>query len=88
MSPSDDRRGAPDRARRAVECREHAVTGHVDLVPAKARELGAHEAMVLGEQVLPGAVAEFGRLGSGADDVGEEQGGEHAVGLHLFLNIR
>jgi hypothetical protein len=75
-------------ARRAVERREDAVAGHVDLVPAKASELRAHEAMVLGEQVFPAAVAEFRRLLRGSDDVSEQKCREHAVRLHLLSNTR
>src|SRR5262245_42552499 len=81
-----DCRCAPDRARGAVEGRKDAVARHVDLASAKARELRAHEAMVLGEQVLPGAVAELRGSRGGADDVGEQERCEHAIGLHLLLN--
>src|SRR5919204_3812731 len=36
------------------------------------------------EQLAPGAVAELSRLRRRADDVGEENGGEHAVRLALL----
>ena len=40
------------------------------------------------EQFLPGAIPELRRLRRRADDVGEEEGGEHAIGLHVCLNTR
>jgi hypothetical protein len=44
--------------------------------------------MVVGEQLLPGAVAHLGRLRGGADDVGEKERGEHAVRLDLVPSTR
>ena len=54
-----DRARTPDCARRAVEAREEAVAGGVDLSPAKTRELATPEGVVLSEQVAPPAVAEL-----------------------------
>src|SRR5438445_9874419 len=54
-----DRTRTPDRPRWAVEAREEAVTGGVDLPPAKTRELTTHEGVVLSEQVAPPAIAEL-----------------------------
>src|SRR5215207_1581679 len=58
--PAADRRGAADPAARALEGRQEAVAGRVDLVAAEALELVAHEAMVGVEQVPPAAVAQLG----------------------------
>src|SRR4029453_8282529 len=77
----DDRAGTADRARRSVERGEEAVTGGVELLPAEPHELSPHQRVVLGEQVAPTAVAELDQFRRRADDVGEENGREHAVGL-------
>ena len=77
----DDARAAADRARRSVEGREEPIAEGLDLPPAKARDLLAQQAVVLIEQLAPAAVAELsGPLGR-ADDVGEQDGREDAVGL-------
>jgi hypothetical protein len=79
----DDRVRTADGPRRPVEGREEAVSGCVHLRSAEADELAADELVVALEEVAPGAVAERGRLLAGADDVGEEHRGEHAVRLGL-----
>ena len=72
---------AADRACGAVEGGEEAVPGRVDLVAAEALELAADGNTVGLEQLAPAAVAEVsGELGR-ADEVGEEDRREHAVGL-------
>ena len=68
-------------ARGAVERREEAVTGGVDLAAAVALELAADDRVVAVEQVAPGAVAERDCAVGRPDDVGEDDGREHAVGL-------
>ena len=49
--------------------------------PRKRASWRAHDGVVPLEQLAPAAVAELGRLCGRADDVGEEDGREHAVGL-------
>ena len=39
--------------------------------------------MVLGQELTPAAVAQLGQLHRRADDVGEQNGGQHAIGLDL-----
>ena len=73
----DDRLGTADRARGTVEGREEAVG--VELLTAVPGELPANRRMMAREQVAPRAVAELGSPLRRADDVGEEDGGEHAV---------
>src|SRR5436309_410353 len=51
-----DRTRAADRTRGAVERREEAVAGSVDLDTAITRELSTHELVVLLEQLAPPAV--------------------------------
>ena len=75
----DDRLGAADRPRRAVEGREEAVAGRVLLLAAVARQLAADEGVVTLEQLAPGTVAELGRPRVEPDDVGEEHGREDRV---------
>ena len=48
--------------------------------------LRAHEPVVTREHLLPRAVADVGRLRRRPDDVGEEQRGEHPVGLHVVTH--
>src|SRR5919108_2201626 len=56
--PIANRAGAADGARRAVECREEAVAGGVDLTAAGALELGSHDGVVRRAQVAPRRVTE------------------------------
>src|SRR4029077_12615742 len=74
-----DRPSATNRARWAVERGEEPVAGRVELTAAKARELSSYTRMVLGDQLAPAAVAEVGQSGGGADDVGEQDRGKHAI---------
>ncbi len=69
------------RPRRAVEAGEEAVAGGVDLAAGKPNQLSAHQRVVLLEEFAPSAVPEFGQLRGGAHDVGEQDGGENAIGL-------
>ena len=71
---------AAHRAGRAVEGGEEAVAERLDLLAAVAGERGAHERVMAVEQLAPAAVADLrGPLGR-ADDVREQDGGEHALG--------
>ena len=79
-----DRTGTADRARRAVEAREEAVAGDVELRTAKADEFAADECVMALEQLPPGTIAELSRLRRRADDVSEENRGEDAVRLSLL----
>ena len=76
-----DRVGAPHRTRRPVETREEAVTGRVDLASAKADELLPDERVMSLNQIAPARVSQFRCALRGADDVGEEQRREDAIGL-------
>jgi Acyl-CoA dehydrogenase, C-terminal domain len=71
--------GAPttDGAGGAVEGSEGAVTGEFLLVAGEPRELMAQGVVVPVEHRAPGPVADGGDPVDGADDVGEQQGGEH-----------
>ena len=80
-----DRAGAADRARRTVEAGEESVAGRVDLDAAMAHQLLAHELMMLLQHVSPTAVTERGGTLARADDVGEQNGREHAVRFHFLL---
>src|SRR5919197_928590 len=76
-----DRVGGADRPRRPVECGEEAVPRGVDLLPAEPDELDPNGLVVRLEQLAPAPVAELHRALRRADDVGEEDGCEDAVGL-------
>src|SRR5207247_9772508 len=72
---------APNRPRRAVERREEAVAGGVDLFAPRSHQLAPNEGMVALEQFSPPRVAYFHRCHGGANDVGEHHRGQHPVGL-------
>ena len=48
-------------------------------MPVEAFELGAHDRVVLLEQLGPALVADFDRVLGRLDDVGEDDRGEHSV---------
>lgn len=57
------------------------VSGGVDLSSAEAIELRADDAIVVGEQLLPGGVSESLGGASGVDDVRHEEGRDDALVL-------
>ena len=76
-----DRERAADGARRTVERGEEPVAGGVDLAAAKPLELAPNRGVVRAEELAPAAIAELHGPLRRADDVGEENRGEDAVGL-------
>src|SRR5205085_8896475 len=74
-----DRTTAANGARRPVERSQEAVARRVDLPSAEPRELAAHGLVMRLEQVPPAPVAELARALGRADDVGEQNRGEHAL---------
>jgi hypothetical protein len=74
-----DRDRAADRAARTVEGGEHPVTERLDQPPTVSLHLVAHELVVFLQQRAPGSIAELSRTPGRADNVGKEDGGEHAV---------
>ena len=70
-----------DRTRRAVESGEEAVTGGVNFTSAPARQLPPHRRLMLSKQVTPAAVAEPRGALCRADDVGEEDRRQYAIGV-------
>jgi hypothetical protein len=76
-----DRAGAADRSSRPVEAGEEPVTGRIELPSVIADELSTDDRVVPLEELAPCPVAELHRLLRRADDVGEEDGGKHAVRL-------
>ena len=73
--------GAADGRAGSVEGRQEAVAGGIDLAPTEPCELLAHDGVVLVEEGAPTGVTELGGAGGGADDVGEEDGGEPSIGV-------
>ena len=77
----DDRqRAAVREARRAVEDDQEAVADRLDLAPVEAVDLVADRGVVRGQEVGPLGVAELRCAVGRADDVGEEDGQQRAVG--------
>ena len=90
----DDCRRASHRAGGAVEGGQEPVSGRIDLPTTKSGQLFADERMVPFEQVPPGSIADRARVLRRADDVGEHDGGEHAIVVggrtnpgHELLNL-
>jgi hypothetical protein len=79
-----DRRGAADGADRPVEAGEEAVAGRIHLNPAEARKLPADGSVVLVQKLAPAAVAKLRHHLGRADDVREQYGRQHPIGLELF----
>src|SRR5262249_21347403 len=84
---ADRTRGAHS-TRGPVEGREKSVTGRIDFAAAESIELSANNGMVTGEQLGPPMVAELSDASRRLDDVGEEIGGENAVGLWRRAHTR
>jgi hypothetical protein len=77
----DDRLRAPDGPRRTVERGEEPVAGRVHLPPAEACEERTDTRTMALDERAPRAVAELSRLLGRSHDVGEENGGKHALEL-------
>src|SRR5262249_23214062 len=74
------RLGAADGPGGSVEGRQQAIAGRVDMTAPVPFDLPAREAVVLGEEFGPAGVAELSQPPGRPDDVGEQDGGEDAVG--------
>ena len=72
---------AVERDAGAGERRDESVAGGVYFAAAESLELVADDAVVVVEQVLPPEVAELGRALGRADDIGENDCGEHTFGV-------
>jgi hypothetical protein len=81
-----DREPAPDGASRAIEYRQKAVASIVDLASPKPSKERPHALVVRRNEISPGAIAHrYGSLGR-ADEVGKEDGCQHAIDLH-FVSV-
>ena len=97
-SPAPGRCAAPGRVRAplhgwqehsrsrglALESREEPVPGRVDLHAAEPGQLPPNPRMMLSQQLSPPHVPEFGRPGSRANDVPEQDSRQHLVRLGGF----
>ena len=72
--------GTADRAGRPVERGQEPVPGGVELLAREASELAANRRVVLVEEGSPARVPEILHPLGRADEIGEEDGGQHAVG--------
>ncbi len=64
-----------------LNVRDESVTGGVDFAPAESLQFVADDGVVVVQQVAPPVVAEQGGPLGGADDVGEHDRGEQALGV-------
>ena len=78
---ADHGEGAPDGGHRPIEGREEPVPRRRHLPPAEPLELGAHQSVMLIEHVAPRAIPHLRGHRRRVDDVGEQQGREHAIGI-------
>ena len=69
----DDGGGASKRGDRAPEGGQEAVARGVDLRAAEPEQLGAHELVVIGEDLLPGAITEAVGGTGRVDDIGHQE---------------
>src|SRR5207244_3681033 len=77
----DDGLRAPHRSGGTVEARQDAVAGRIHSPSPVTLKLAADDGIVLVEELRPLLVAEASGVFGGGDDVGEEDGGEGAVGV-------
>src|SRR5262249_11451472 len=77
----DDRLRAPHGPAGAIEARHHAVAGRLHHAATAAVDDRTHAPVVIVEHVVPTAVAERGHVDGRVDDVGEEDCGQHAIGV-------
>src|SRR4030095_1776127 len=80
--------GAAHRARGPVERSNETIAGRIHLAAAQAFDLLADDAIMLTEQFLPAVIAELGGAPRRIDDVREENGGQHAVGVARGADAR
>ena len=76
-----NRDGAANGARGCIERSQKPIARSVDLAPLEAGELIAHDPVVQHKLLAPRCVAELGQAFGRADDVGEQDGREHAIGF-------
>jgi hypothetical protein len=74
-----DRCCTVDSARGAIEQRDNSIACGLDLVSSEAVKFPSHSVKVSRSQLLPGHVAQASGDSRGADDVGEEQGGQNPL---------
>jgi hypothetical protein len=67
----DDREGAADGARRAIERREQTIAHEIDQPSPVSLELPSCDRVMRVEETAPGAISHFGGALRRADDVGE-----------------
>jgi hypothetical protein len=75
----DNGGGASDGISGNVESREEAIARRVELAAAVSAQFAADQRVVAGQQDPPPAIAQLGNQVGGPNDVGEQEGGEHAL---------
>jgi hypothetical protein len=86
LHPFRDGLGAPNPTRRSAERREESVSRGIDLVPSVPGKHRADHRVMMLQELSPLSIAELGRRGGRAHDVGEQNRGQHAVEPGLFLD--
>src|SRR5690242_8743880 len=77
--------GGMDRARRSVECGEEAVTRGVEFSTSIARKLVADRRMMALQEIPPPRISHTRHEFRRTDDVGEQDGCQHAARLRSLL---
>ena len=80
----DNRRCTAQRPRRTIERNEKTVTQRLDLATAEPSDLSPDELIMTGQEVLPRPITELTRTLRGLDDVGKQNGCQHAMGRNSW----
>ena len=80
LNVANHRLGAPDGLGGLVERGEEPIAGRVDLPPLEPLELPPHQRVVRARDLPPPLVTDLHCLVGRAHDVGEQHGGEQALG--------
>ena len=79
VGPIADGAGAADRAGGPIEGGQKAVASCLDLVASVATEFTTDGRIVPGQHVAPAPVTQLGSTRGRTDDIGEQDGDQHAV---------
>ena len=79
--PFGDCAGTADCPHGAIERREEAIACGIDFAPAELIELSANQRMMTSNQFVPAVVPELRSAFSGPNNVREQDGCQHRLGL-------
>src|SRR6267378_6226795 len=83
-----DCEGTTNRTGGSIERRAESVACVIDLSAPIALQLGSHHPVVLLEQIAPSTISQLRGTLSGVNDVGEQNGRQHPIGVWPSSNAR